>query len=62
MSKSKTNDLNPVIISNALNSTLNHIANVMERTLDATTTAIPQLLSASLFLTSGSEDAVRAAH
>ena len=34
-SKSKTNDLNPVIISNALNSTLNCMANVMERTLDA---------------------------
>ena len=119
-SKSKTDDLNPVIISNALNSTLNHIADVMERTLDVTTTATPpiappsivmspivfqtsstpsqplglpsdpslaspsstpildqvvrlisaddsglsedELLSASLFFTSGSEDAVRAAH
>src|SRR6266436_2867911 len=36
-SKSKTNDLNPVIISNALNSTLNRIVDVMERTLDAST-------------------------
>ena len=35
-SKSKTDDLNPVIISNALNSTLNCIVDVMERTLDAT--------------------------
>ena len=35
-SKSKTEDLNPVIISNALNSTLNRIVDVMERTLDAT--------------------------
>jgi hypothetical protein len=114
-SKSKTNDLNPVIISNALNSTLNRIVDVMERTLDASTvtTAAPsvtapttsiappsivnssinssqplsasassaeildqairiisgvdsqltedQLLSASLFFTSASEDAVRAA-
>ena len=119
-SKSKTDDLNPVIIFNAPNSTLNCIADVMERTLDATTTATPpiappsivmspiefqtsstpsqppglpsdpssaslsstpilnqvvwlisaddsglsedELLSASLFFTSGSEDAVCAAH
>jgi hypothetical protein len=40
-SKSKTDDLNPVIISNALNSTLNRIADVMERTLDATATTAP---------------------
>ena len=33
--KSKTDDLNPVIISNTLNSTLNCIVDVMERTLDA---------------------------
>ena len=119
ISKSKTDDLNPVIISNALNSTLNHIADVMERTLDVTTTVTPpiapsiimfpiefqtsstpsqplglpsdpslaspsstpilnqvvwlisadnsglsedELLSASLFFTSGLEDAVCAAH
>jgi hypothetical protein len=42
-SKGKTSDLNPVVISNALNSTLNRIADVMERTLDVTavTTAPP---------------------
>ena len=44
--KSKTIDLNPVIISNALNSTLNRMVDVMERTLDAnpiatTTSAAP---------------------
>jgi hypothetical protein len=39
-SKSKTSDLNPVIISNALNSTLNRLADVMEKSLDATATAI----------------------
>jgi hypothetical protein len=33
--KSKTSDVNPVIISNALNSTLNRLADVMEKTLDA---------------------------
>jgi hypothetical protein len=38
--KSKTSDLNPVIISNALNSTLNRLADMMEKTLDATATAI----------------------
>jgi len=38
-SNSKTSDLNPVIISNALNSTLNRIADVMERTLDVTAVA-----------------------
>jgi hypothetical protein len=114
----KTSDLNPVIISNALNSTLNRIVDVMERTLDATapttapTTSVAppsivtspidfqtaqlssshsnpssasvssteildqairivsaddsgfsedELLSASLFFTSASEDAIRAA-
>ena len=36
-SKSKTNDLNLVIISNALNSTLNNMADLMERTLNITT-------------------------
>jgi hypothetical protein len=110
-SSSKTNDLNPVIISNALNSTLNRMADVMERSLDVTaatithaapvataSTTIPsvappsivthpasptqteildqvirtisndtslsddELLAASLFFTSASEDAVRAAH
>ena len=34
-SKSKTDDLNPVIITNALNSTLNRLADVMQKTLDA---------------------------
>lgn len=38
-SKSKNDDLNPVIISNALNSTLNRIADVMERSLDVTAAA-----------------------
>ena len=33
--KSKTSDLNPVILSNALNSTLNRLADVMEKSLDA---------------------------
>lgn len=41
MSKSKTNDLNPVIISNSLNSTLNCIIDVMERSFDATAAAAP---------------------
>jgi hypothetical protein len=104
--KSKTSDLNPVIISNALNSTLNRIADVMLKTLDVTTTTIAptgpssvatssqntepssilsqplpeeilnqairiamsdknlsedELLAASLFFTSASEDAVRTA-
>ena len=36
-SKSKTDDLNSVIISNALNSTLNNMADLMERTLNITT-------------------------
>lgn len=35
-SKNKTDALNPVIISNALNSTLNRLADVMEKSLDAT--------------------------
>jgi hypothetical protein len=39
-SRSKTDDLNPVIISNALNSTLNRIADVMERSLDATAVVV----------------------
>ena len=39
VSKSKTDDLNPVIISNALNSTLNRIIDVMEQMLNAT--AVP---------------------
>jgi hypothetical protein len=120
--KSKTSELNPVIISNALNSTLNRLADVMEKTLDATAptiapppvTAIPtttppattipltaesrtaqpldtssnsssaspeeilnqaigittsdysltedQILAASLFFNSASDDAIRAAH
>ena len=38
-SKSKTDNLNPVIISNALNSTINRIVDVMEITLDATAVA-----------------------
>lgn len=53
-SKSKTSDLNPVIISNALNSTLNRIADVMERTLDATapTTAPTTSVAPPLIVTS----------
>jgi hypothetical protein len=41
--RSKTNALNPVVITTALNSTLNRMVDVMERTLDATTvtTAAP---------------------
>ena len=109
-SLSKTDNLNPVIITTALNSTLNHMVDVMERTLDATaapsaptpSTAPPpiinpsiessqpssasmssveildqvtriisginslltedQLLLASLFFTSASDDAICAAH
>jgi hypothetical protein len=38
--RSKASDLNPVIISNALNSTLNRLADVMEKTLDTTATAM----------------------
>ena len=41
-SRSKTNDLNPVIISSALNSTLNRMADVMERSLDVTAATITQ--------------------
>ena len=37
--RNKTNDLNPVIISNALNSTLNRMADVIERSLDVTAAA-----------------------
>jgi hypothetical protein len=46
-SRSKTDDLNPVIISNALNSTLNRMVDVMERTLDvsAVTTTAPSTTS-----------------
>ncbi|KAF8221168.1 hypothetical protein L208DRAFT_1329698, partial [Tricholoma matsutake] len=40
LSRSKTNDLNPVIISSALNSTLNCMADVMERCLDVTAATI----------------------
>jgi hypothetical protein len=40
VSKNKTDGLNPVIISNALNSTLNRLADVMEKSLDATTTSV----------------------
>ena len=35
-SMSKTDDMNPIIIMTTLNSTLNHMVDVMERTLDAT--------------------------
>jgi hypothetical protein len=38
--KSKTSELNPVIMSNALNSTLNRLADVMEKSLDASATAL----------------------
>jgi hypothetical protein len=38
-SRSKTGDLNPVIILNALNSTLNRLADMMEKSLDATAAA-----------------------
>ena len=44
-SRSKTKDLNPIIISSALNSTLNRMADVMERSLDATAAAITTSLS-----------------
>ncbi|KAF8805532.1 hypothetical protein BYT27DRAFT_7224832 [Phlegmacium glaucopus] len=45
----KTDDLNPVIILNALNSTLNRMVDVMERTLDATTvtTAAPSTMTST---------------
>ena len=49
-SKSKTDDLNPVIISNTLNSTLNRIADVMERILDATATATPPIAPPSIVM------------
>lgn len=39
-SKNNTDALNPVIISNALNSTLIRLADVMEKSLDATTTSV----------------------
>jgi hypothetical protein len=35
-SKSKTDNLNPVVLSSALNLTLNHLADVMEKSLDTT--------------------------
>jgi hypothetical protein len=38
--KSKTSDLNPVIMTNALNSTLNRLADVMEKSLDANAPSI----------------------
>jgi hypothetical protein len=38
--KSKTSDVNPVIMSNALSSTLNRLADVMEKSLDASATAL----------------------
>ena len=109
--RSRANELNPVIISSALNSTLNRMADVMERSIDVTVainsaplatapTTIPsvappsvntsssstplsqtevldqvirtisanacltddELLVASLFFNSASEDAVRVAH
>lgn len=48
-SRSKTDDLNPVIISNALNLTLNHMVDVMERTLDVSTvTAAPPPFTTSV--------------
>ena len=52
MSKSKTDDLNSVIVSNALNSTLNCISDVMERTLDVTTgaTATPPITPPSIVM------------
>jgi hypothetical protein len=37
-SKSKTDNLNPVVLSSALNLTLNHLADVMEKSLDTTAT------------------------
>ena len=40
-SMSKTDDLNPVVIMTALNSTLNRMVDVMERMLDATAAASP---------------------
>jgi hypothetical protein len=40
-SRSKTKDLNPIIISSALNSTLNRMADVMERSLNATAATVP---------------------
>ena len=40
VSKNKTETLNPVIISSQLNSTLNRLADVMEKSLDVTSTSI----------------------
>lgn len=52
-SKNKTDDVNPVIISSALNSTLNRIVDVMERTLDVTAiTTAPTSASPHSFGTS----------
>ena len=44
--RTKTNDLNPIVITTALNSTLNRMVDVMERTLDATSvsTAAPSAI------------------
>lgn len=47
VSKSKTNNLNPVIISNSLNSTLNRMVDVMERSLDAAAAATTTATTAS---------------
>jgi len=38
VSKSKSDNLNPVVLSSALNLTLNHLADVMEKSLDTTAT------------------------
>lgn len=45
MAKSKTADLDPVIISNNLNSTLNRMADIMEKSLDANPTTDPATTS-----------------
>jgi hypothetical protein len=41
VAKSRTANIDPVIISNNLNSTLNHMVNVMEKSLDATSVTGP---------------------
>jgi len=45
MAKSKTADLDPVIISNNLNSTLNRMADIMEKSLDANPATDPATTS-----------------
>ena len=45
MVKSKTADLDPVIISNNLNSTLNRMADIMEKSLDANPATDPATTS-----------------